>query len=107
MIFASDVEEEIFCAAASARGVAVEVAEAVALGAAEGFVADAVPAADVGAGAGPCGARALGATFVIAVGGFGVGPESLQPTIQIPAHKRQATGVPTRNANAFDFIAQA
>ena len=47
MIFASDVEEEIFCAAASARGVAVEVAEAVALGAAEGFVADAVPAADV------------------------------------------------------------
>ena len=43
MIFASDVEEEIFCAAASARGVA--------LGAAEGFVADAVPAADVAADA--------------------------------------------------------
>lgn len=43
MIFASDVEEEIFCAAASARGVAVGVAE--------GFVADAVPAADVAADA--------------------------------------------------------
>ena len=47
MIFASDVEDEIFCAAASARGVAGGMAEAVALGAAEGFVADAVPAADV------------------------------------------------------------
>ena len=99
MIFASDVDDEIFCAAASARGVAV--------GAAEGFVADGVPAADVAADAGPCGARALGATFVIAVGGFGVGADSLQPTIQIPAHKRQAAEVSTFNANAFDFIAQA
>ena len=99
MIFASDVEDEIFCAAASARGVAV--------GAAEGFVADAVPAADVAADAGPCGARALGATCVIAVGGFGVGADSLQPTIQTPAHKRQAAEVSTLNANAFDFIAQA
>ncbi len=43
MIFASDVEDEIFCAAASARGVAVGVAE--------GFVEDAVPAADVAADA--------------------------------------------------------
>ena len=99
MIFASDVEDEIFCAAASARGVAV--------GAAEGFVADAVPAADVAAGAGPCGARALGATLVLAVGGLGAGPDSLQPTIQTPAHKRQAAEVSTLNANAFDFIAQA
>ncbi len=99
MIFASDVEDEIFCAAASARGVAVGVAE--------GLVADAVPAADIAAEAGPCGARALGATFVIAVGGFGVGAESLQPTIQTPAHRRQAAEVSTRNANAFDFIAQA
>ena len=99
MIFASDVEDEIFCAAASARGVAV--------GAAEGFVADAVPAADVAAEAGPCGARALGLTLVLAVGGLGAGPDSLQPTIQTPAHKRQAAEVPTRNANAFDFIAQA
>ena len=99
MIFASDVDDEIFCAAASARGVAVGVAE--------GFVADAVPAADVAVDAGPCGARALGATFVIAVGGFGAGPDSLQPTIQIPAHTRQAAEVSTRNANAFDFIAQA
>ena len=99
MIFASDVEEEIFCAAASARGVAVGVAE--------GFVADAVPAADVAVDAGPCGARALGATCVIAVGGFGVGADSLQPTIQIPAHKRHAAEVSTFNANAFDFIAQA
>jgi len=107
MIFASDVEEEIFCAAASARGVAVGVAEAVALEVAEGFVEDAVPAADVAADAGPCGARALGATFVIAVGGFGEGADSLQPTIQTPAHKRQAAEVSTRNANAFDFIAQA
>jgi len=49
MIFASDVEDEIFCAAASARGVAVGVAEAAALGVAEGFVEDAVPAADVAA----------------------------------------------------------
>ena len=99
MIFASDVEDEIFCAAASARGVAVGVAE--------GFVEDAVPAADVAAEAGPCGARALGATCVIAVGGFGVGADSLQPTIQTPAHKRQAAEVSTFNANAFDFIAQA
>ena len=99
MIFASDVEDEIFCAAASARGVAVGVAE--------GFVAVAVPAADVAVDAGPCGARALGATCVIAVGGFGAGPDSLQPTIQTPAHKRQAAEVSTRNANAFDFIAQA
>ena len=99
MIFASDVDDEIFCAAASARGVAVGVAE--------GFVADAVPAADVAVDAGPCGARALGATCVIAVGGFGVGADSLQPTIQTPAHKTQAAEVSTRNANAFDFIAQA
>ena len=99
MIFASDVEDEIFCAAASARGVAVEVAE--------GFVEDAVPAADVAVDAGPCGARALGATCVIAVGGFGVGAESLQPTIQTPAHKTQTTEVSTFNANAFEFIAQA
>ena len=99
MIFASDVDDEIFCAAASARGVAVGVAE--------GFVEDAVPAADVAAEAGPCGARALGLTLVLAVGGLGAGPDSLQPTIQTPAHKRQAAEVPTFNANAFDFIAQA
>ena len=99
MIFASDVEDEIFCAAASARGVAVGVAE--------GFVAVAVPAADVAVDAGPCGARALGLTLVLAVGGLGAGPDSLQPTIQIPAHKRQAAEVSTFNANAFDFIAQA
>jgi hypothetical protein len=46
-------------------------------------------------------------TLVLAVGGLGAGPDSLQPTIQTPAHKRQAAEVSTRNANAFDFIAQA
>lgn len=92
------MDVEIFCAAASARGVALDVAE--------GFVVDAVDAAGV-VGVETCGARALGATLVLAVGGFGAGADSLQPTINTPALKRQAAEILTLKANAFDFIAKA